>query len=689
MVLAGGGGDAPRSASARRETSPASKEVAKINTAGKTKPKREIVATYDYTDADGQLTYQVVRFEPKTFGQRRPAGDGAWIWGLDAGEFMRKPGGDWVKFDEKRFEERRYTERRHFDGAVEHGLYRLTDVTEALKAGEVVAIAEGEKDVDNLFDLGIAATTNSGGAKHWSPRHAELFRGARVLIPIDNDKAGRERGEAVAASLKGIAASVRVIDLARHWKEMDEKADVSDWIAQGGTIRDLMAIAKETPDWRPAAPTSKFGAVSWRGIASADAPQHRWLIKNILTEGEVSMLAGAMQSGKTFAALDIAMAVARGTDWFGRRVVRGGVIYQAGEDPTGVRSKRIPAYVREHRMSFDEDLDFTLLTGRLNLWLGGDEQTADFIAECRTISAGMSSPLKLIVIDTYAKSTTGADENNAKEMGIVIARAERIQRETGAAVLLVDHMNADGGRVRGTANKTANIDVVLVCRFAHAPGARRGDSGELLEDANNRRVREITNDIKFGGKNKNGESMREPLRFVLRSVPTGRVDEDGESITSCVVDLPSGDEALKPAASSAKRLNVKYSIALTALKQAIDKRGRAAPESVPADVSPPIDRHGQRTDLCITLADWRDELAPMISEEGEDMAIAKERVRDHLRKTIIPALSTADRRYIRKHGDWIWRTSRRVPGLDYIERRDDPLPATSSPFPEDILEHGF
>ena len=48
---------------------------------------REIVATYDYRDADGNLIYQVVRKTPgadgrKRFLQRRPEPGGKWKWGL-------------------------------------------------------------------------------------------------------------------------------------------------------------------------------------------------------------------------------------------------------------------------------------------------------------------------------------------------------------------------------------------------------------------------------------------------------------------------------------------------------------------------------------------------------------------------------------------------------------------------------
>jgi hypothetical protein len=42
----------------------------------------KIVASYDYVDQDRTLLYQNCRFEPKDFRQRRPDGNGAWIWKL-------------------------------------------------------------------------------------------------------------------------------------------------------------------------------------------------------------------------------------------------------------------------------------------------------------------------------------------------------------------------------------------------------------------------------------------------------------------------------------------------------------------------------------------------------------------------------------------------------------------------------
>src|SRR5262245_16492864 len=43
---------------------------------------RDPIATYDYRDERGDLLFQVCRFEPKTFRQRRPDGKGGWTWSV-------------------------------------------------------------------------------------------------------------------------------------------------------------------------------------------------------------------------------------------------------------------------------------------------------------------------------------------------------------------------------------------------------------------------------------------------------------------------------------------------------------------------------------------------------------------------------------------------------------------------------
>lgn len=424
-------------------------------------------------------------------------------------------------------------------------------------------------------------------------------------------------------------------------------------------IQPFDEFERETREIIVKARVSKFGAVSWRDVPQAQ-DDYAELVPGMIPEGGIAMLAGASQSGKTFAALDLGMAVATGREWFGKAIAHGGVIYFAAEDPRGVRSLRLPAYAKDHGLSFDQDLPFALLTKKLNVW-EAPERADELVEESKWIASQWNVPLKLIVIDTLAKASIGSDELSAKDMNLIMDRCERIAAGTGATVLLVDHLNANGARVRGVGSKTANIDSVLICRQVMVAGEKKSDLVPLT-DENGRKIREITNDVDDGGKVKNGSPLKHPIRFVLKGVHLGHY-ASGDEKGSCVIDVPRGGE-IQSRDNQAQRstIGARLSVALRALQQAIDDAGRGAPADIP---------NAPRGPSCVTLEDWRERLAPLIAEEREPADKLTERakkVRDRAAEVLI------DRNYIRKHGDWIWRTGRKVPGIDRIDppRRTEP-----------------
>jgi hypothetical protein len=185
-----------------------------------TQSLKTIVATYDYTDENGVLQFQVVRYEPKGFSQRRPLENGKWGWNLDG---------------------------------VRRVLYPLPELIEAVAAGRIIFITEGEKDCDNVRNhLGFAATTCAGGAKKWRNDYNNYLRDADVVLLPHNDESGREHAELVAVSLHGIAKRVRVLDLSQVWPECPKKGgDVTNWIEDGGgTAEKLMTLIEALPTWK-------------------------------------------------------------------------------------------------------------------------------------------------------------------------------------------------------------------------------------------------------------------------------------------------------------------------------------------------------------------------------------------------------------------------------------------------------
>ena len=75
-------------------------------------------------------------------------------------------------------------------------IYRADEVQSAIAAGRVVCIAEGEKDVDSLWRIGVAATCNAHGASEpgkkpkWMAKHSAQLAGADLVVLNDNDAAG-------------------------------------------------------------------------------------------------------------------------------------------------------------------------------------------------------------------------------------------------------------------------------------------------------------------------------------------------------------------------------------------------------------------------------------------------------------------------------------------------------------------
>ncbi|GAA4420245.1 DUF3987 domain-containing protein [Bremerella cremea] len=188
-------------------------------------PTPKVVARYDYQDETGNLQFQVVRMQPKTFRQRRPDEKGGWHFNVKG---IR---------------------------VVPFRLPRLL-----ADSGRVVFIVEGEKDVEALERIGCLATCNAGGALKWTADHSAFLKDRTVVILPDNDEPGRQHAQSVAMSLQGIALAVKVVTL----PGLPEKGDVSDWLATGGTKEQLKQLALETALWEP-------GQEPWPEIDSIDS----------------------------------------------------------------------------------------------------------------------------------------------------------------------------------------------------------------------------------------------------------------------------------------------------------------------------------------------------------------------------------------------------------------------------------
>jgi 5S rRNA maturation endonuclease (ribonuclease M5) len=238
-----------------------------------------IVKTYPYPDEGGNIRFEVVRYDPKDFRQRRPdpARPGEWFWNMDG---------------------------------VARVLYRLPDVLKAKAGGKPVFIAEGEKDCDCLAKHGFTATCNPGGAGKWQDSFSETLRGADVVIIADKDKAGRDHAQLVAGKLHGVSKTVSVLEL----PDTNGKAvkDAFDFFAAGGDAGQVFDLVDKTPEWTPDNSDRLTLRTPDEILAMQFDDSDRILGDRLLASGQSLVVSGQGGIGKSRLLLQMAVACRAG-----------------------------------------------------------------------------------------------------------------------------------------------------------------------------------------------------------------------------------------------------------------------------------------------------------------------------------------------------------------------------------------
>jgi len=181
------------------------------------------------------------------------------------------------------------------------------------------------------------------------------------------------------------------------------------------------------------------------------------LVQGVLTAGDGSVLYGDSNSGKTFFVIDMACAVARGVPWMGRQTERGLVVYLAAESPASVRC-RLQAYQQHHGVRVP---DFAIVQSPIDLF-DGDADTDRVIALVRMVERERGQTVRLIVGDTLARLSAGANENAGQDMGLVVRRFDRIRTECKAHFLLIHHSGKNtAAGARGWSGVRAAVDTEI------------------------------------------------------------------------------------------------------------------------------------------------------------------------------------------------------------------------------------
>jgi hypothetical protein len=390
--------------------------------ADRVKPNEWLTSAYDYIDEHGEVRYQVLRYEPKTFRQRSRGSDGQW--------------------------------RNSMEG-IEALPYHLPDILS--RPMDNLYIVEGEKACDTLRKEGLLVTTSHGGAGNWKPELDRWFSGRKIVILPDNDDAGRAHALKIARRIhKG--NWIKIVEL----PGLAPKGDIVDWLEAGNTVQELKALVKATNLYDPDEDDEPEIEIveeeqesTFELFTAEDAmtmPPISFLIDGYLPKKSFSMLYGPPGSGKSFLALEMALSIAHGRQWRSRDVVKSAVIYLASEGFAGM-GQRLKGWYAHNQVSDHCDLRFI----RVPVDFLQTEEVEKLI---RTINLANLN-VSLIVVDTVARSFSG-DENSAQEMGAFIKACSALSAATDAAVMGVHHSSKDRSRgLRGSSALLGAVDTVI------------------------------------------------------------------------------------------------------------------------------------------------------------------------------------------------------------------------------------
>ena len=172
--------------------------------------------------------------------------------------------------------------------------------------------------------------------------------------------------------------------------------------------------------------------------------QQDWLVDTLWGEQAVGILGGEPKCGKTFLALDIAVAVASAAPCLRRFPVErpGPVLLYAAEDAGHVVRQRLQGIAGAADAGFD-DLDIAVIdTPVLRL-----DRKADQAKLAATVSQARP---RILILDPLVR-LHGVDENAAGEIAPILAFLRGLQRQFETAVLVVHHARKSGAARAGQA----------------------------------------------------------------------------------------------------------------------------------------------------------------------------------------------------------------------------------------------
>ncbi len=249
-------------------------------------------------------------------------------------------------------------------------------------------------------------------------------------------------------------------------------------------------------------PTRRFGFIH-NTVLEARMPE--WVIKWFIESDSLVQIFGDPGCGKSFIGLDIAASIATGKNFHGNHTKPGAAYYMAAEGRNGI-ARRLKAWENRWQLSLS-DSPLYISTG------GGNLCDPDGAAEIVEAIESIGEPPAVIVVDTLARNFGPGDENSTKDMNMFIAALDRIRERYRCTIILIHHTgHGDKSRGRGAMALKGALD------------------------AEYRMDKDIHGTVRLEATKMKDAEIPDPMAFTITSVEIGMIDEDGETVTSAVLD---------------------------------------------------------------------------------------------------------------------------------------------------------
>jgi hypothetical protein len=240
-----------------------------------------------------------------------------------------------------------------------------------------------------------------------------------------------------------------------------------DFLAQNGrrisSFQPAHILTREAFDERNPKPigepiesgANKFKLVRF-GESTFD-PNEEWRIKHIMPMKGVGLIYGKSQSLKSFVAMHLALAVALGESWAGKRVEKTAVVCVCAEGQGGF-PKRAAGMIKSRRIKGEVDFHIVYTAPNLGA-MDGDLPAVIAAIEGAGIKPG------LVIVDTTAK-VIGAAEENGPGTAAFVWNAGALAEHFGCFVLAVHHVGHGEDaqkRPRGWSGVIGAVDVQILC----------------------------------------------------------------------------------------------------------------------------------------------------------------------------------------------------------------------------------